>query len=96
MGIIALLCFATSAGAAFMGELQTAWASAMLRISLVLGALWLALPTRSRPAAWAGFSVWWLAGLIVFAVLLPRIKYILPILLVGVFIGWLLRPRRRR
>ncbi len=96
VGMVAGVCLASAFIVFLIQDLQNAWASALLRIGLVLGALWLALPTRTRPAAWARLSRWKLAGIVVFAVLLPRLKMILPILLIGMLIGWVLRPRGRR
>lgn len=96
VGVISAGCLVSAAAAGLTGQLDTAWASALLRIGTVFGALWLALPTRRRPAAWARISGWRLVALLIFAVLLPRLKYVLPVLLVGVLIGWLVRPRRRR
>lgn len=96
VGVIAVVCLGIAVVAGLNGELQSAWYSACLRVGLVMGALWLALPTRKRPAAWAHLSKWWLMGIAVTAIVLPRIRGIWPVLLVGFMIGWLLRPRRRR
>ncbi len=96
VGLIALICLAVAIGAFVTGDLNSPWVSACLRVGLVMGALWLALPTKTRPAAWAHLSKWWLLGIAVGAVLLPRLRGIWPILLIGIIIGWLIRPRRRR
>lgn len=96
VGLIALGCLAYSASAALMGHFDSAWNSGLLRAGLVLAALWLALPTHTRPAAWAGLSKWKLAGIVAFAVLIPRLKFLLPVLAIGVLLGWMLRPRRPR
>lgn len=94
VGLLAAVCLGAALTAFFMGELQNAWAAACLRIGLVLGALWTALPTRKRPAAWANISRSQLIFLIIAAILLPRLKFFLPVLLAGIGIGWLLRPKR--
>ena len=96
VGLIALVCLLFAVVSFVNGNLHSPWASASLRVGLVMGALWLALPTKTRPAAWAHLSKWWLAGIAISAVLLPRLRYIWPILVVGIVIGWLLRPRRGR
>jgi hypothetical protein len=70
------------------------FASALLRVGLLLGAFWLALPTKDRPAAWARVSPWSLGVIIGVALVLPRLRFFLPVLVVGVLIGWIVRPRR--
>ncbi len=73
----------------------SAIAGPCVRIGVVLGALWLALPTKTRPAAWARIRPWHIGILIVFLILLPRLKPLLPAILIGIVIGWLLRRRRK-
>lgn len=71
-----------------------------IRTGLVMGALFIALPTRNRPAAWA--DVTWsgvlmvLIGVIVF--LSARLRWtVLPLVLaVGIAIYFLRRPLKRR
>ncbi len=96
VGLVALLCLTFALVAAVTGQLDSVWMSGLLRAGLVLAALWLALPTRTRPAAWARLSGWKLAGIVAFAVLIPRLKFLLPVLMVGMLLGWLLRPRQKR
>ena len=71
-------------------------ASALIRVGILLGALWLALPAGDRPAAWARISPWTIAVLAVVAALIPRLRPIAPALIIGVAIGWIVRPRKRR
>ncbi len=96
VGFIAIVCLGVAVVAGLYGQLQSPWYSACLRVGLVMGALWLALPTKIRPAAWAHLSKWWLIGIALTAIALPRLRGIWPVLLIGIIIGWLLRPRRRR
>lgn len=96
VGILAGACLAVSAAAFVTGSLNTGWSASFFRIGIVLGALWIALPTRTRPAAWARMSKWSLAAIIALAVLLPRLKWFLPVLIAGIGIGWLLRPKTWR
>ena len=71
-----------------------------IRTGLVLGALWSALPTRERPAAWE--DVTWssvvlaLVGVIVF--LSARLRWtVVPLVLaVGIAVYFLRRPLKRR
>ena len=39
--------------------MEPIWAAGMIRSGLLLGALWVAMPTRGRAAAWANVSPWW-------------------------------------
>ena len=57
------------------------YAAAMGRISLVLGALWLAWPSLQRPAKWLppGMAV---AGVILLAVLAARPRLLVPAVLI--------------
>lgn len=99
VGIIAGGCLVVAGFATVFGSGNTAWSASCFRIGVVLGALWLALPTKTRPAAWANMSRWTIVGIMVFAAFLPRLKWFLPILILGIAIGWLLRRktwRRRR
>jgi hypothetical protein len=96
VGLIALGCLITAAAAGVTGQFESAWASAFLRIGTVFGALWLALPTETRPAAWARLSGGRLLMLLLVAVLLPRLKIVLPVLLAGILIGWLISLFFRR
>ncbi|MCH2201185.1 MAG: hypothetical protein MK102_04390 [Fuerstiella sp.] len=71
-------------------------ASAFLRVGLLLGAFWLVLPSKDRPAAWAHVSPWSIGLVVVLALILPRVKYYVPVVVAGVVIGWLVRPRNRK
>ena len=66
--IAAVLCFAAAAGAAVYSPETALWSGAAVKVGLLLGALWLALPTRTRPAAWGGWD--WKTGGLVFGGLL--------------------------
>jgi hypothetical protein len=71
-------------------------ASAFLRVGLLLGAFWLVLPSKDRPAAWARVSPWSVGLVVGLALILPRVKYYIPVVVAGVVIGWLVRPRNRK
>lgn len=70
------------------------FASALLRVGILMGAFWLVLPTKTRPAAWVSVSPWSI-GLIVIVALLARHKAFFPVLAAGILIGWFVRPRKR-
>jgi len=73
------------------------WPGAFLRVSLVMGAFWLAMPTATREAAWARVSIWNLIGgflalLVIVRTKLP-IKLLLPGLVILAVAILVLRPR---
>jgi len=70
--------------------------AALIRVGVLLGAFWLAMPTKDRPAAWKRMpsSNWTIAGLIFTAVLIPRLKYMFPVVAVVAGIAWFAKPRR--
>lgn len=95
VGIIAIVSASIGLGAWLTEGSASAIAGPAIRIGIVLAALWLALPTRTRPAAWARIRPWHLVSLILFLIFLPRLKAIIPVLIIGIVIGWLLRRRKR-
>jgi hypothetical protein len=70
---------------------------AMVRVGLLTGAFWLALPTKDREAAWAHVSPW-VAGSVGVALVLvvwrPRV-FLLPAVILGGLV-LLLRPRGKK
>jgi hypothetical protein len=70
---------------------------ALVRVGLVMGAFWLALPTKTRPAAWKGMMSGWTApGLIITALVIPRLKFMFPVVAIIVGIAYFARPRKRK
>lgn len=96
VGWIALGCLLLAAVGFATSGTDSAWPSAAMRVGVVLGALWLCLPTKSRPAAWSVMSRERLAVIIVTAMLINRLKYALPLLAIAAVLGWVLRPKKRR
>ncbi|MCA9035351.1 MAG: hypothetical protein KDA91_09480 [Planctomycetaceae bacterium] len=84
VGWIATGCLTAAAVAFLNGDFQSAWASSCLRIGIVLGAMWAALPTRTRPAAWEHLSGWKLLAIIVCVAYAKSLRFALPVLLVAV------------
>ncbi len=69
--------------------------AALLRVGLLLGAFWLAMPTKTRPAAWKSFSSnWTLVGLIITAIVIPRAKMMFPVIAIIAGIAYFARPRK--
>ena len=105
VGFLTLACWAASLAILLFApkedgwRLQDAWylwLSGFVRVGLLMGAFWLALPTRHRKAAWANVSPTTFIGLILAVILLPRFpRIIVPILIVVVIIGYVLRPREK-
>ena len=70
---------------------------AMLRVGLVLGAFWYALPSKTRDAAWANVSLFsLLVCLVIVVVFVQRLRYFLPLVLVAAVAAYFLRPRKKR
>lgn len=76
------------------------WAGAFMRVGVVLAAFWLALPTRSREAAWARVPIWKVVATLVGLLVIVRSRIPFQILIpVGVVVGvlWIiLRPKPAR
>lgn len=96
VGLIAVASASIGVATWMLEGSGSAIAGPCIRIGIVMAALWLALPTRTRPAAWARIRPWHLVSLIVFLIFLPRLKAAIPVLIIGIVIGWLLRRRGRR
>ena len=95
VGLLAIGCTVV-AGVVLTIDVSSAFGAALLRVGLLLGAFWLALPTKDRPAAWARVSPWTVGIVVAVALLLPSAKPIIPVLVIGVLIGWIVRPRNRK
>lgn len=98
-GLIALICLLGGA-VAWLGSIGPEMVSSgMIRNGLVLGSLWLALPTQNRPAAWENIS--WSSVVLVFLTALvflsARLRWTaIPLLIgVGILVYFLRRPLRR-
>ena len=95
VGVIAALCLATGLVVGVLIDFANLWCAAFIRVGLVMGAIWIALPTRDREAAWANLSPGRFIAVLVFSVMLvSRPRVFLP-MLVGIAILWFfLRPRK--
>ena len=95
VGLLSLASGTAAVGLLFVPGYDALQGS-LVRVGLVLGALWLALPTDQRPAAWAYISPWSVAIIIAAAVLVRQLKIFFPILIAGIAIGWFVRPRNKK
>ncbi len=97
VGLIALACLATGLVIGFVDEFANLWCGAFVRVGLIMAALWIALPSGDREAAWANVSPLSLIGVMAFAVMLAgRPRVFLPLLVVFAVLWLILWPRRRR
>jgi len=77
--------------------IEDQFGAGFIRVSIVLGALWCAMPSRGKEAAWARVSPWAVVGVVLAAVLLVRhLRVLLPLAIALAAAGYVLRPRKRR
>lgn len=97
VGVLTLVCFAAALVIWLTNPAEEMWLAGFVRVGLVMGALWLALPSRTRPAAWANVSPGMFVLIIVGVLLLPRYpRLLIPLFIVLLVVGFVLRPRRKR
>lgn len=99
VGLISLVCLSSWLFLYFRnpnaeGDLLL-WQGGLMRAGLLMGALWIALPTKNRDAAWANVSPWMLAGLIGGVIGIARFpRLFVPLLAILAVVGFFLRPRK--
>lgn len=84
-----------------VGDQMPIWPGVFVRVGMFLGALWLALPTKNRPAAWAKVSPWTFAGIFVVILMFARnpkiaiswLRVLVPLLAVVSILTMILRPK---
>ena len=99
VGVIALTCL-LAAALIFVGSGSDkdwkVWQGAFTRVGLVMGAFWLALPSRFRDAAWANVSPLTFVGLLLGVIAIARFPKRLIPLAIALLIAWfVLRPRNK-
>lgn len=100
VGAIALACGAIGGGFWLLSgsdELPM-MAAAFLRVGIVMFAVWLALPTRTREAAWARVDLWQLLGCVLLIIVTARapLRFLIPGLVLLIVAVLVLRPRPKR
>lgn len=101
VGVLSLTCLATSVLMSWSGSNGSAamWQGAFFRVGTVLAAFWLALPSRTREAAWARVPVWQVVGGLLVVLAVARsptaAKVLIPLALALAGSLLLLRPRRK-
>ena len=97
VGFLAIVCLGAGVALLLTRGMEDAITAAFVRVGLLLGAFWCALPTRHRDAAWANVSpitvLLVLGLLIVFA---RNLRVLLPLAIVLGVIAYFLRPRNKR
>jgi uncharacterized membrane protein YfcA len=94
-GILAIGCGIAGVVLIATRGIDDQFGAGFIRVALVFGALWFAMPSRSREAAWARVSPWMVVGVVLVAVLLVRhLRVLLPVILVLAAAGYVLRPRK--
>ncbi len=73
------------------------WQGALSRVGVVMAAFWIAMPTRTREAAWARVSWKWVLGGLVALIVIGRsrvpLRFLIPALIVTAVVVLILRPR---
>lgn len=95
VGVITLGCLAAAFGVALVDSWENLWCGAFARVGLLMGAFWIALPSRHREAAWANLSPYTVGGALVAIFVVARWRAALPIVIAVVVIGLMLRPKNR-
>lgn len=96
VGLLSIGCLVGAVVTVFTAPDNEGLQGALIRVGLLLGAFWLAMPTANRPSAWKVLptSNWAIFGMIVSAVLISRLKYMFPVIAVFAGIAWFARPRK--
>ena len=92
-GICSILLLAGGIALSFGDGSHEGIRGALLRVGILLGALWLVL---ARPPRWKRlYSNWVIFGGIISAVLVRQLKYMFPVLAILAVIALIARPRKR-
>ncbi|MBI1314155.1 hypothetical protein GC176_22905 [bacterium] len=99
VGLISLVCLLTS-GVLYLAygsnEDWEMWRGGFMRVGLLMGAFWQALPTKSRDAAWAQVSpLALIGGLVALFIAVRRPKVFIPLFVIVGAILFVLRLLRR-
>lgn len=100
VGLISLACLAAFVALYFFVDEDKKYAmlaAAFGRVGLLMGAFWLALPTKTRDAAWKGVSpLAALASVVMIVVIAVRPKVGIPLAAVMIAAAYVLRPRDKQ
>jgi hypothetical protein len=96
VGLIALGCLSAAATIGVVDSWENLWCAAFVRVGLLMGAFWLALPSRRREAAWANVSPYTIVAALVAVFIVARWRSALPVVIGVGALALVLRPRQRR
>ncbi len=97
VGLITITCFGAAAGMWALGyakEQQLAFAG-FIRVGIFMAAFWLALPSKSRFAAWKGLSPWVIVCIAIAVFAIPRLKFSIPIVIGMLVLGAFIKPKKK-
>lgn len=95
-GLLALACLVAGIGIAYGDSPENIWCGTFIRTGVMMVALWVALPTRGRAAAWANVSPWWIVALVALLVVLVRRPLVLLPIVAGIVVLMAFLPRGKR
>jgi hypothetical protein len=90
-----ILLILAAVGFWFEGQ-ESIWASACMRVGVVLSTLWLCLPAGKARFGWNSLSGHRLAVIILTAALVRQRRFFLPVLAIFGLIVWASRPRTKK
>jgi hypothetical protein len=96
VGLIALTCLAGAATIGVVDTWENLWCAAFVRVGLLMGAFWVALPSSRREAAWANLSPYTILVALVAVFIVARWRSALPVVIAVGVLALVLRPRQRR
>jgi len=100
VGVLTILLLLAAGGVALFVPLDATsegWVAALLRTGVLLGALWLALASKTRPAAWADIPRWKAVVALALLILTAwRPRMVLPLLILFAIFAYFTRPRKRK
>ena len=96
VGLIALSCLVAAATIGVVDTWENLWCAAFVQVGLLMGAFWLALPSRHREAAWANVSPYTIVAALIAVFVVARWRSALPVVIGVGLLALVLRPRQRR
>ena len=95
IGLITVGCLIAAVVSALVGDWQTASTAALIRVGIVMAALWLAYPRIQRRAFWKRSSRRIIVGLVLVALTIKQLRFILPTVAVVLIVLWFVRPKKK-
>ncbi len=96
VGIAAALSLIAGGAGLWFADETSFWPAALVRVGIVLGALWLTVSASPGRFGWQKLSREKLGLIILIAAFFRWIKVLIPALLVIAILIWVVRPKARR